>query len=129
MNANSERVPKTLRTWFVIHFIADVLFGFPLLFFPQAILNFFGWTTYDPIMTRLVGAALLGIGIESFLGRNASADTYRGLLNLKLIWSSCALFAIGVGIAEGAPISAWLFLVVFVMFWGVWVYYRVKIRR
>ena len=128
MSENAETLPNGLRTWFVIHFAADVLFGIPLLFFPQMLLNFFGWKTYDPIMTRLVGAALMGIGIESLLGRNASADTFRAMLNLKVIWASSALVAIGVGIAEGAAPTAWLFLAIFFVFWCVWVYYRMSLR-
>jgi hypothetical protein len=121
-------VPPGLRTWFVIHFMADMLFGIPLLFFPQTLLNLFGWTTYDPIMTRLVGAALMGIGIESLLGRNASVNTFREMLNLKVIWASSALFAFAVGIAEGAASIVWGLMGIFAVFWCVWVYYRLKMK-
>ena len=123
-----KTVPNSLRTWFVVHFVADVLFAIPLLFFPQALLNLFGWTTYDPIMSRLVGAALMGIGVESLLGRNAGADTFRAMLNLKIIWASSALFAIGAGIVEGAAPMAWAFLSIFAVFGAIWVYYRIKLR-
>jgi len=121
-------VPNGLRTWFVIHFAADVLFAIPLLFFPRWLLPLFGWNSYDPIMTRLVGAALMGIGVESLLGRNASVDTFRAMLNLKVIWASSALIAIGLGIGEGAASMAWLFLAIFFIFWCVWVYYRMALR-
>lgn len=128
MSKNADTVPNGLRTWFVIHFVADILFAIPLLLFPQALLNLFSWKTFDPIMTRLVGAALMGIGVESLLGRNASAATFRAMLNLKVIWASSALFAIGIGIAEGAASAAWLFLAIFFGFWCVWVYYRMKLK-
>ena len=121
-------IPSTLRTWFIIHFFADVIFGLPLLFAPNIFLPFFGWTTYDPVTSRLVGAALMGIGIESLLGRNASIETYRAMLNLKVIWASSALFGIGLGIAEGAPASAWLFFFIFAIFWMVWLYYWLRLR-
>jgi len=127
MNENTETVPNGLRTWFVIHFVADVLFAIPLLLFPKVFLNLFAWKTYDPIMTRLVGAALMGIGVESLLGRNANAETFRAMLNLKVIWASSALVAIGIGLAEGA--TAWLFLAIFFVFWCVWVYYRLALRE
>lgn len=128
MNERTENVPNGLRTWFVIHFVADMLFGIPLLFFPRLLLPLLGWTNYDPLTSRLVGAALMGIGVESLLGRNASADTFRAMLNLKVIWASSALIAIGISIAEGvAPIS-WLFLGIFFVFWCVWVYYRLALR-
>ena len=71
-NSTENNVPRNLRRWFVIHFVADILFAIPLLLIPETILPFFGWTVVDPITSRLVGAALLGIGTESLLGRNAS---------------------------------------------------------
>lgn len=129
MNDNTDAVPNGLRTWFVIHFVADMLFGIPLLFFPRFLLPFLGWSTYDPLTSRLVGAALMGIGLESLLGRNASAETFRAMLNLKIIWASSALFAIAAALFEGAPVIAWAFLGIFVVFWGVWVYYRLTLRE
>lgn len=128
MAAKIDMVPKGLRVWFVIHFVADLLFAVPLLFFPQALLNFVGWRVYDPILARLVGAALMGIGVESLLGRNADADTFRAMLNLKVIWASSALFAFGAGIAEGAAPVAWGLMGIFGVFWCVWVYYRYRLR-
>ena len=128
MNEKSNQVPNGLRTWFAIHFVADVIFAIPLLFFPQALLNLFNWGTYDPIMARLVGAALMGIGVESLLGRNADTGTFRAMLNLKVIWASSALFAFGAGIAEGAASIAWVLMGIFAIFWVVWVYYRMKLR-
>jgi hypothetical protein len=129
MNAKIDPVPDLLRTWFVIHFAADMLFGIPLLFFPQLLLSLLGWSTYDPLTSRLVGAALMGIGLESLLGRNASAETFRAMLNLKIIWASSAIFAIAAAIFEGALPVAWAFLGIFVVFWGVWVYYRLTLRE
>jgi len=128
MEDKADSVPNGLRTWFVIHFAADVLFGIPLLFFPRLLLQLIGWQTYDPITARLVGAALMGIGIESLLCRNASVETFRAMLNLKVVWASSALIAIGIGIVEGAAPSAWLFLAIFFVFWCVWVYYRMSLR-
>jgi hypothetical protein len=84
-------VPPGLRNWFVVHFVADMLFGIPLLFFPRWLLPLLGWITYDPLTSRLVGAALMGIGLESLLGRKASAETFRAMLNLKIVWASSAI--------------------------------------
>lgn len=86
-----------------------------------------GWTVVDPITSRLVGAALLGIGGESLLGRNASREVFSAMLNLKILWASSAVLGIGLGIAAGGPPMAWGFLVVFVIFGGIWIYYRSKI--
>lgn len=123
-----KEVPNSLRTWFVIHFVVDMLTGIPLLFFPELVMPLLGWTTIDPIASRVVGAALMGIGIESYLGRNASIEVFHAMLNLKVIWSSSAILGIGLGIWKGGSQAGWLFLGIFFVFWCVWVYYWRKLR-
>ena len=123
-----KEIPGSLRTWFVIHFIVDMLVGIPLLLFPETVMPLLGWTTIDPIASRVVGAALMGIGVESYLGRDAGIEVFRAMLNLKVIWSSSAVIGIGLGIWKGGPQAGWLFLGVFLIFWVVWVYYWRKLR-
>lgn len=129
-NGNMNRpapLPPGLRIWFVIHFVADMVFGIPLLFFPEIIMPLLGWSPIDPIASRVVGAALMGIGIESWLGRDSSPEVYRAMLNLKVIWSSSAILGTALGLWNGGAPVGWLFLFVFFIFWSVWVYYRRRI--
>jgi hypothetical protein len=123
-----QEIPSSLRRWFVIHFITDFIFAMPLLFIPEIVMPLFGWREVDPISSRLVGAALLGIGGESLLGRNASREVFLAMLNLKVIWGSAAVLGIALGLSVGAPQSALLFLVIFALFSTVWIYYRIKLR-
>jgi len=128
----SPPVPASLRTWFVIHFILDLAFAIPLFLFPHATLALFGWPAVDPLATRLVAAALFGIGIESLLGRNASAESFKNFLNLKIIWSGSATLGILASIVwngYAAVPAAWLLLVVFLAFNLIWVYHRVRLGR
>ena len=96
-------IPASLRRWFVAHFIVDWLVGVPLFLAPVATLRLLGWTAVDPVTTRLVAAALLAIGAQSYLGRHEELPTFRALLNLKLIWSSAAILALLIGTGSGAP--------------------------
>jgi hypothetical protein len=128
MKSAERQVPGNLRVWFVIHFAVDMLFAIPLLFFPEILLPLLGWKVVDPITSRLVGAALLGIGGESLLSRNASKEVFLAMLNLKIIWAAGAVIGIALGIAAGGPPLAWALLVIFVAFLGVWVYYRYELR-
>ncbi|MBD3390635.1 MAG: hypothetical protein GF410_01330 [Chitinivibrionales bacterium] len=121
-------VPRGLRIWFVIHFAADILLALPLLCAPVRTLSLLGWSTIDPFGTRLVGAALMGIGLESLLGRNASAEVFRAMLNLKIIWSLGAITGIALSLAGGAPAMGWVFLAVFCVFSLTWIYYRMRLR-
>ena len=121
-------VPRGLRTWFVIHFVVDIVNAVPLMVAPAYTLSLLGWEVVDPFATRLFAAALLGIGIESLLGRNAPVEAYRAMLNLKIIFSGSAILGILITMSSGGPPLGWLFLGIFVVFCAVWVTYRLRLR-
>ena len=127
-SAQSTEVPPALRKWFVVHFAADMLFGIPLLFFPEWLMGLLGWEVIDPFTARLVGAALMAIGLESLLGRNASIQSFVTMLRLKIVWSAAALLGIGLTMFEGAPPTGWLIFVIFAAFHLVWIYWFVRLR-
>jgi hypothetical protein len=122
-------VPITLRRWFVAHFVVDLLVGLPLLVAPGFVLGALGWTTIDPASARLVGAALLAIGGQSYLGRDAGPEVYQAMLNLKILWSSAAICGLVASIGQGAPPAAWAFLSAFIAFAGVWAHYRIRFKQ
>lgn len=126
--ASSEEVPVGLRRWFVVHFVADVSFAIPLMVAPRFFLELFGWTEVDVLSTRIVAAALFGIGIESLLGRNGTRETFRAMLNLKVIWASAVIVGITISMFQGAPMMGWAVLGIFVAFWFLWTYYRLELR-
>lgn len=128
MNSNPNPVMKGMKTWFLIHFAVDMLFAIPLMFFPEQIMPWLGWESVDPVTSRLVGAALLGIGGESFFSRNASRDTFRALLRLKIIWASGAVLGLGLALWMGAPFAAWGILGIFTLFLTVWIFYAYQFR-
>ena len=116
-----------LRTWFVIHFLTDMAFALPLMAAPVKILTLLGWEAPDPYTTRMVAAALFGIGIESYLGRNAGVEAFRGMLNLKIIWSLAVILGLALSLIQGSqgrPPFVWLIIAIFVGFNLVWVYWR-----
>jgi hypothetical protein len=124
-------VPQALRTWFVVHFWADMLTAIPLFFAPVMVLELFGWTAVDPFATRIVAAALFGIGIESWIGRNATAEAFRAMLNLKVIWSGMVVIGLAWSLLDGGagqPVGAWIALGIFGAFHGVWLYWRMQLK-
>jgi len=87
-------------------------------------LNLLGFALVEPITARLVGAALLGIGGSSLITQCAGKESFKSLLTLKIIWSLGAIIGLLLSIYEKvAPPSTWLFLGLFGLFLGVWVYY------
>ena len=126
---DATAIPWSLRTWFRVHCAVDLAAAIPLLLFPGRSLGLLGWTTVDPVATRLCGAALLAIGSASVMVDRYGVAGYRALLGLKVVWSVAAIFALFVGIAEGAPPAAWAFLSIFIAFSGVWMSYAIRLRQ
>jgi hypothetical protein len=126
---DSGAIPWSLRTWFRVHCAVDLAAAIPLLLFPGRSLGLLGWTTIDPVATRLCGAALLAIGSASLMVDRYGVAGYRALLGLKIVWSVAAIFAFFAGIGEGAPPAAWAFLSIFIAFSGVWMSYAIRLRQ
>ncbi|MBW8011701.1 MAG: hypothetical protein FVQ83_10750 [Chloroflexi bacterium] len=128
----NSAIPKSLKSWFVLHFVVDMVFAIPLMLKPTWFLEALDWQTVDPITTRIVAAALFGIGIESYLGRNAGLESYKGMLNLKIIWSSGVIIGVGASLLQGAqegPVLAWVLWTVFLAFNLLWVHWRLKLGK
>ncbi|MBK7828199.1 hypothetical protein [Nannocystis sp.] len=122
-------VPPRLRWWFQVHCVVDLLFAVPLMIAPVTMLSLLGWTTIDPLATRLVAAALVGIGVESFLGAGTGREHYLGMLRLKVLWSLMANLGILLSIVQGAPAAAWLFQAIFAGFSTLWITYFLRLSR
>ena len=127
---NETDIKKGLRFWFILHFIADAVFALPLMITPIYFLTFLGWQSVDPVSTRLVAAALFGIGIESFLGRNSELGSFKTMLNLKIIWSATAILGFIINLltgVQGNPPAVWAFLGIFTCFNILWIFWRKQI--
>jgi hypothetical protein len=127
-----SRPSPALRTWFVIHFWADILFAIPLFIAPESVLSLFGWQAVDPVAARSVSAALFAIGIESYLCRNAGTEVFKAMLNLKIIWSFAATLGLLIALVmgtHGRPLMLWLIFLTFVSFHVLWVYWRTRLAR
>lgn len=122
-------VPSALRRWFVVHCVIDWLFAIPLLVIPEAFLGALGWPVVDPLAARGVAAALVGIGTQSLLSRNAGAAVYREMLSLKILWSSTATLGFAWTVLTAGPPVGWVFVVIFALFSGLWTYWRCRLGR
>ncbi len=124
-------VPPALRVWFVVHFAIDMIVALPLFFAPREVLGSLGWIQIDPLSTRLAAAALFGIGLESLLGRNAGRESFKGMLQLKLIWSAFATIGLGWSVMEGNlkhPVVGLILVGTFASFHALWWYWYIRIK-
>jgi hypothetical protein len=124
----ADEVPPILRKIFVFHFFADLGTAIPLFFFPVQALTMLGWTVIDPGMTRVVAAALTGIGVQSLLCHRG-VRSYVAALQTKAIWSLTAIAGILWSVLTGGPVMLWGFLGVFVAFSLTWWYWLIRLTR
>ena len=125
-------VPAALRIWFVLHFLVDLVCALPIFFAPREVLGFFGWVAVDPLAARLAAAALFGIGIKSFTGRNAGREVFKGMLQLKIIWSGFATLGLAWSVIDGGlkyPWIGWMLVGVFAAFHALWWYWRLRLEK
>ena len=76
-----------------------------------------------------MAAALMGIGGVSFLVRNEKKEVFDALLSLKILWSVAALVAITLYLVEGGVKRAWIFFVIFAIFFIIWTSHKVKLGK
>jgi hypothetical protein len=127
-----KEVPVWLRNWFLVHFAIDLVFAVPLFLFPVEFLTLLGWELVDPLASRLVAAALFGIGIESYLCRNSGRGTFNNMLSLKIIWSVSAVTGIVSSLVQDPrkePLMGWLLALTFLLFNFLWVYWKLRVRK
>ena len=121
-------ISTSLRIWFLVHFVLDIAFAIPLLFFTGQFLTALGFQTGDPLPARLVGAALVGIGGASLAMHKKGVEAYRAMLTLKLLWSGSAILALAVALPQNQSAAVWLLLTVFALFFFIWAYYFRRLR-
>ena len=119
---------KLLRITFAVHTVVALVIGSLLLIIPGRFLLAIGWAPIDPIISRLLGASLLGLAWGSFRGWRA-----RDYAEVRLIVELEAVFAVMacVGVLRHLLVAKWPFMVWFLfivlaVFAFLWVYSWVR---
>jgi hypothetical protein len=119
-----EDMPKLLKITLIVHIVLAVMFGLPLLGMPGRFLSFFGWAPVDPLISRILGAALLGLGWLDFrtlrLNSRQAAQpvieagtVFCGLASAGLLWH-----------VKGSywPWMVWIVLATFIILTALWLW-------
>jgi hypothetical protein len=146
-------VSKGLQTTFLAHAILSLVFGLALLLVPGRSLSLLGWvpqwvqlpdsdlsipggTFIDPLITRLLGAALLALAYLSLRCWMTAPQIHReALLVVEFEAVYCALSVLAILIAlftmqRSAGFAIWLILLVYAAFFAIWgVFWQVQRRR
>ena len=119
---------KALNITFLIHAIVSVVGGLLLLIIPGRTLLFFGWAPIDPIISRLLGAALLALAWGSFRGWQATERVQvQILVELEAVFTvlACVGLLRHLLFARYLPI-VWLLFAVFAVFAIPWIVVLVR---
>jgi hypothetical protein len=111
---------RTITFW--VHGVVSILPGVPLLLAPGRFLGFLGWAPIDPIISRLLGSALLALAWSSFRGAGASEGVQRVLVELDAVF--CILCCVGLLrhlLFSWWPAMVWITFAVFAAFAVAWV--------
>ena len=113
----------TTRLTFAVHAIVALVFGLPLLIAPGRVLDVVEWAPIDPILTRMLGAALLALAWSSFRGWRAVAwDQVAYIVEVEIIFTVLsAVGFIGHLVVASYPWHIWTLLVLLVLFAIAWI--------
>jgi hypothetical protein len=114
---------KSLKYTFGIHAIVSLIFGAALLLAPGRTLGLFGWSPVDPLMSRGLGAALLGLAWGSFRAWQATERKQVAIL-VEAEAVFCVLACVGLlrhVLAFAYPWYVWGITVIFAAFAIAWI--------
>lgn len=115
---------KSLRYTFIVHVVVALFFGAALLAAPGRFLGLFGWAPIDPLLSRVLGAALLALAWSSYGGfRATERRQVAPLIELEAIF--CVLACAGMAWHMWGwhwPWYVWTLLGVFVAFAVAWLW-------
>jgi hypothetical protein len=131
---------KVLKLTFAIHAVVSVLVGALLLFIPGRFLLWIGWADFaaragwlgiDPVITRLLGAALIALAWSSFRGWQAAEwPPVATLVEMEVAFTVLGCVGLLRYLVFGRlPATAWLLFAVLALFAIAWIACWLQRRR
>jgi hypothetical protein len=119
---------KALRITFLVHAIVALILGVPLLIIPGQFLDLFIWRPIDPLISRLLGAALLALAWGSFRGWQATERAQvQMLLEIEAVFT--VLGSVGILrhlLIAPYPLIVWVTFFLLVVFAIAWIVFLIK---
>ena len=114
---------KYLKILFPVHMVVAAVLGALLLVIPGRFLGWFGWAPVDPLLSRVLGAALLALAWGSFRGwRTDNPAQARVLVEVDAAF--CTLGAVGLLrhlVIANYPYYVWLLFGCLALFAVAWI--------
>ena len=116
-------MPKFLKPIFLIHAIVALAIGAPLLIIPGRLLGAVGWAPVEPVINRILGAALLALAWSSFRGWRAT-DKAQVTFLIEMEIAFTVLGCVGIVrhlLIANYPLIVWLVLAILALFAIAWI--------
>jgi len=123
-----KEIPKGLKTAFLIHAVVALIFGLALFITPGRFARLINWSPMDPVISRVLGAALLALAVSSWLSYRATTwEKVEIKVQLEIVFTVLGV----VGLLRHllflpTPAFAWVNLVVLAAFAVVWIVFYLR---
>jgi len=121
----STSVSQRVKTAFLVHIAAKLVFGLLLFVIPGRFLLLVRWQPIDPLFSRLLGAAFLAMALGDWLCYRAT-EWEAVKIPIQVHIAFTILGTVGLLrhlLFVPTPAFAWLILVLCVAFAVVWIYF------
>lgn len=114
---------RWLKILFLVHAVVALVFGAPLLLAPGRFAAWLQWAPVDPIVSRLFGAALLGMAWASFRAWSAREWSQVALyVELGAVFDALASVGLLRHLTRAHyPLLVWELFVLFLVFAVAWI--------
>ena len=126
-----KKFSNILKYTFFASGLAALLFGLTFLLMPEFYLALIGWTYYDPFVSRILGAALLGFCLLQWLSfRETEWEKVKNIVITMIFWHIVGgLASLLTQFVFNLPASNWLHTIVLFIFLIAYVYSYYVERR
>jgi hypothetical protein len=124
-------MPKFLKFTFLIHAIVALAVGAPLLIIPGRFLGWLDWAPVEPVINRILGAALLALAWSSFRGWRATDKAQVAFL-VEMETAFTVLGCVGIIrhlLVAHYPLIVWIVLAVLALFAVAWIVSLVSLLK
>jgi hypothetical protein len=123
-----KEISKGLNTTFLIHAIVALIFGLPMLIVPGRFARLINWSPIDPVISRLLGAAVLALAVSSWRAYKAATwEKVEIKVEIEIVFTVLGV----VGLLRHllflpTPAFAWVNLVILAAFAVAWIVFYLR---
>lgn len=123
-----RKISSGLRTLFLVHFFAGLIFGLLYLLIPETFLGWLGVTVPDLLPYRTIGAAVLAFAVSSLSCYQAAEwEQVKIVVLAEIVWTVLATLVSLYGVLlAGAPVAFWINVIIMAGFAAAFIYFYNK---